>query len=306
MLFKKADDKTKRLRLLEDLQASPVLDARQKNWLKEELWRVKQGLDGERDAAFHIDSLMRDGANTAVLHDLRFVVDGEVAQIDHLLFDRVLDFILVETKCYAGDVEINDVGEFTVRYNSGKRFGVASPLAQSERHARVLAKLLDRLGITGRLGTQPKFHHLVMFHPKAIIQRPDTKRMDTSNVIKADQFAQWRDRWLDSPSTLTALTSILNVRGRDTLKEWAELLVREHQPADLLALPDFMQPRASELPMGHASSVAEQAPAIAPTKRLICASCNAKISYAEGKFCWSNEKRFGGLQYCREHQALPG
>jgi hypothetical protein len=306
MLFKKADDKTKRLRLLEDLQASPVLDARQKNWLKEELWRVKQGLDGERDAAFHIDSLMRDGANTAVLHDLRFVVDGEVAQIDHLLFDRVLDFILVETKCYAGDVEINDVGEFTVRYNSGKRFGVASPLAQSERHARVLAKLLDRLGITGRLGTQPKFHHLVMFHPKAIIQRPDAKRMDTSNVIKADQFAQWRDRWLDSPSTLTALTSILNVRGRDTLKEWAELLVREHQPADLLALPDFMQPRASELSMGHASSVAEQAPAVAPTKRLICASCNAKISYAEGKFCWSNEKRFGGLQYCREHQALFG
>jgi hypothetical protein len=306
MLFKKADDKTKRLRLLEDLQASPVLDARQKNWLKEELWRVKQGLDGERDAAFHIDSLMRDGANTAVLHDLRFVVDGEVAQIDHLLFNRVLDFILVETKCYAGDVEINDVGEFTVRYNSGKRFGVASPLAQSERHARVLAKLLDRLGITGRLGTQPKFHHLVMFHPKAIIQRPDAKRMDTSNVIKADQFAQWRDRWLDSPSTLTALTSILNVRGRDTLKEWAELLVREHQPADLLALPDFMQPRASELPMGHASSVAEQAPAVAPTKRLICASCNAKISYAEGKFCWSNEKRFGGLQYCREHQALFG
>lgn len=306
MLFKKADDKTKRLRLLEDLQASPVLDARQKNWLKEELWRVKQGLDGERDAAFHIDSLMRDGANTAVLHDLRFVVDGEVAQIDHLLFDRVLDFVLVETKCYAGDVEINDVGEFTVRYNSGKRFGVASPLAQSERHARVLAKLLDRLGITGRLGTQPKFHHLVMFHPKAIIQRPNAKRMDTSNVIKADQFAQWRDRWLDSPSTLTALTSILNVRGRDTLKEWAELLVREHQPADLLALPNFMQPRTSELPMGHASSVAEQATAIAPTKRLICASCNAKISYAEGKFCWSNEKRFGGLQYCREHQALLG
>lgn len=310
MLFKQADDKTRRLRLLEDLQASPVLDAHQKKWLTEELLRVKQGIDGERDAAFHIDSLMRDGANTAVLHDLRFVVDGEVAQIDHLVFNRLLDFILVETKCYAGHVEINDLGEFTVRYGSGKRFGVASPLAQSERHARVLAKLLERLGISGRLGTQPKFHHLVMFHPKAIIQRPDAKRMDFSNVIKADQFAQWRERWLEDPSALTALTSMLNLRGRDTLKDWAAMLVSQHQPADLLALPDFMQPRPGGSSRANSRAVSRQeAPPLEPVKeaepakRLICARCNAKISYAEGKFCWNNEKRFGGLQYCRQHQA---
>lgn len=314
MLFKQADDKTKRLRLLEDLQASPVLDARQRTWLKEEHWRVKQGIDGERDAAFHIDSVMRDGANTAVLHDLRFVVDGEVAQIDHLVFNRLMDFILVETKCYAGHVEINEAGEFAVRYGSGKQFGIPSPLAQSERHARVLAKLLERLGITGRLGTQPKFHHLVMFHPKAIIKRPDAKRLDTSNVIKADQFAQWRERWMEDPSALTALTSMLNVRGRDTLKEWAALLVRQHQPADLLAMPDFMQPRTGGPSLASSGAVARQEPPppvapvlqaaqeAEPAKRLICASCNAKISYAEGKFCWNTPKRFGGLQYCREHQ----
>jgi len=36
---------------------------------------------------------------------------------------------------------------------------------------------------------------------------------------------------------------------------------------------------------------------------LICAQCGIKIGYPEGKFCWNNVKRFGGLQYCREHQA---
>ena len=51
MLFKKADDKLKRLQLLDELQASPVVDARQRAWLKEEYWRVKQGMEGERDAA---------------------------------------------------------------------------------------------------------------------------------------------------------------------------------------------------------------------------------------------------------------
>lgn len=35
MLIKSADDKTKRLALLEDLQNSPVLDAWQKNKLRE-------------------------------------------------------------------------------------------------------------------------------------------------------------------------------------------------------------------------------------------------------------------------------
>ena len=34
MLIKSADDKTKRLALLEDLQKSPLLDMHQKEWLR--------------------------------------------------------------------------------------------------------------------------------------------------------------------------------------------------------------------------------------------------------------------------------
>ena len=48
---------------------------------------------------------------------------------------------------------------------------------------------------------------------------------------------------------------------------------------------------------------ADTAEAPAPAKKLICAQCGIKIGYPEGKFCWNNAKRFGGLQYCREHQA---
>lgn len=311
MLFKPADDKTPRLRLLEALQQSTLLDRRQKEWLKSEHVRVKRGLEGEREAAFHIDSLMRDGPNTAVLHDLRLEVDGETAQIDHLVFNRMLDFILVETKCYSGDVQINAAGEFTVQYGKGKRHGVASPLAQSERHGRVLAKVLERVGISGRLGTRPKFHHLVMFHPKAIITRPPAESFDTSNVIKADHFAQWRERWMERAAGGSAVSALLNLRGRDTLKDWAELLCRAHQPADLLALPDFMRPAEPQRPLSPslAPEPAEAATADAAEalpRRLICATCGAKLSFAEGRFCWNQPERFGGLQYCRAHQAAVG
>jgi hypothetical protein len=326
MLIKAADDKTKRLKLLEALQASLALDARQREWLKDEYWRVRKGIEGERDAAFHIDSLLRDGENHAVLHDLRIKVGDDETQIDHLVINRAADFILVETKCFAGDVTINDAGEFTVAYGSGKRFGIPSPIAQSQRHERVLRKLLERLEISGRFGTEPKFHHVVMLHPKAIIQRPDAKRYDTRNVIKADQFAEWRERYIDAAfSGLGALSVAVNFRSAATVKEWGEKLARQHRPDDQLALPEFMQPKPSpsepaapaarrataplvgapvrEEPALQPAPAPAAAPAEAAAKRLICATCGVKISYPEGKFCWNNAKRFGGLQYCREHQA---
>lgn len=43
MLIKTADDKQRRLRLLEELQRSPLLDARQRDWLQDERMRCQQG-----------------------------------------------------------------------------------------------------------------------------------------------------------------------------------------------------------------------------------------------------------------------
>ena len=82
MLLKSADDKSKRLALLEDLQKSPYLDFQQKKWLREELQRCKKGIQGERESAHYLDSYFKDGENHVVLHDLRFVLDGDVAQIE--------------------------------------------------------------------------------------------------------------------------------------------------------------------------------------------------------------------------------
>lgn len=336
MLLKSADDKSKRLALLEDLQRSPNIDAFQKNWLHDELMRLKKGIQGERDSAYYLDNYFKDGENHVVLHDLRFVVDDEVAQIDHLIINRMLGIYLLETKNYACNLIINDRGEFTAEYESGRRFGVASPLEQSLRHERVLCKLFERLDIVGRTQKQLNFYHVVMLHPKAIIERPATKVFDTHNVIKSDQFPSWHKSFVDQIGVGTLLKSALNVRSIDTIKEWGEKLKRQHRPADFLDLPDFMRPKKpvqpsapapvfsaptplsrpapppiqtpasapvpAPAPAQHSSPAA--APSQEPAKRLICAHCSAKISFPEGKFCWNNAKRFGGVAYCREHQAL--
>jgi Nuclease-related domain len=327
MALKSADDKSKRLALLEELQHSLALDFTQKKWLREELMRTKNGIQGERESAYYLDHYFRDAENHVVLHDLRFVIDGEVTQIDHLIIARAGSIYLLETKNYACNLVINDRGEFTAEYENS-RFGIPSPIEQSQRHEKVLCKLFERLDVVGRTQKKPDFHHVVLLHPKAMIERPDSRKFDTSHVIKADQFPSWHKVFVDKISVGAVLKLALNLRSLETTTEWGEKLKRQHRPADLLELPEFMRPREVSksplpAPVPTRSPAAPQplAAALAPSpglgghqltkeelvlpaKRLVCASCAAKISYAEGKFCWNNAQRFGGQAYCRDHQKL--
>ena len=334
MILKTADDKSKRVTLLDDLQRSTYLDYTQKKWLREEVSRLKKGIQGERDSAHYIDSYFKGSDNHVILHDLRFVVDGDVAQIDHLMFNREGQIFLLETKNYAGSLVINDRGEFTAVYEDG-RFGIPSPLEQSLRHERILAKLLERLEIVSRTQKQLEFHHVVMLHPKAIIERPPASAFNTDHVIKADQFPTWHQKFVKQMGMGAAFKNMFNRRNQETLKAWAEKLVRQHRPADLFVLPDNISPcQLAKQPSGFASATSAAlvpktlSPVIQPAemplavavlrkpeiskpiasaesqaKRLVCAQCQQKISFVEGKFCWNNVNRFGGLQYCREHQA---
>ena len=326
MALKSADDKSKRLMLLEELQRSPALDLSQKKWLRDELMRTRRGIQGERESAHYLDHYFSGTQNNVLLHDLRFVIDGDVTQIDHLILNRMGSVYLLETKNYACNLVINERGEFTAEYENA-RFGIPSPIEQSLRHEKVLRILLEQLDIVGRTQKHPDFYHVVMLHPKATIERPAAKSFDTANVIKADQFPTWHKRFVDKLGLGTLFKSALNMRSLETATEWGEKLKRQHRPADLLALPDFMRPQAfhkaavpesSLLPpapkftapaLARSQAAAPAPPAVAalpaePAKRLVCARCAVKISFPEGKFCWNNALRFGGLAYCREHQAL--
>ena len=325
MLIKSADDKKKRLRLLKELVESDRLDETQKGWLRDELRKLNRGIDGERDAAHYLDMSFSGGKNHAVLHDLRLEADGQTAQIDHLVVDRLLTFFLLETKNYNCSLHINEQGEFTAEYPE-RRFGFESPLEQSRRHETVLKKVLERLGIKGRVGTSPNFVHVVMMHPKAIIQRPPSDKFDTSMVIKADQFATWHTKYVDQMGSISALTEMVNVRGRDTVIEWGKKLKGEHRPTNPLELPDFIKPklRTRSTPAIRRVVVTEASQEAAvstgktevPPKRFstvpvqdcsvpICAdpACGRRLTPKAVTFCQGKAAWFGGRLYCTDHQA---
>ena len=70
--------------------------------------RLKRGIQGERESAHYLDHYFKDGENHVVLHDLRFVVDGDVTQIDHLIINRAGGMYLLETKNYACNLVNNE------------------------------------------------------------------------------------------------------------------------------------------------------------------------------------------------------
>ena len=324
MLIKSPDDKKKRLRLIEELRSSDRLDERQKEWLRKEYWRLSPGDKGERDAAHYLDMSFSDSKNHAVLHDLRLEAEGQTAQIDHLIVNRMLYFYLLETKTYNGSLHINEQGEFMAEYSGERRYGIESPLEQSRRHETVLKKVLERLGITGRAGTEPTFIHVVMVHPKAIIHRPPTDKFDTSMVIKADQFATWHAKFVDKLGIATMLPGMVNLRGRNTVMEWGEQLKGEHRPSNPLELPDFMRPKVVVPTSRHASPKAAQAAPVrvgastskaktperhaspAPAQndaKPACATCGKPLTPRVAKFCLDKAEWLGGKLYCYDHQA---
>ena len=155
---------------------------------------------------------------------------------------------MLETKCFGGSLKINEYGEFSVKYPNQNVYGIPSPVEQSRRHQKILAKLLGRLGITGRVSREPEFQNVVLIHPKGTIERPDSKKLDTRNIIKADQFASWHANFVEKSMPLTKLVGVmLNMRSQETMREWAEKIVRQHRSPDLLALPSFMKPREAPL-----------------------------------------------------------
>lgn len=85
-----------------------------------------------------------------------------------------------------------------------------------------------------------------MLHLKTIIQRPDAKLFDISNVIKADQYETWHQKFVDKLGTLTVLKSLANARSFETIKDWGEKLISEHKPANLLQLPPFIEKALSQ------------------------------------------------------------
>lgn len=300
MVLKEIDDKTARIRFLETLERSDRIDDWCRGKIREDLNRLREGLVGEKEAAFHIESALRGSENHVIIHDLRLERSGVVTQIDHLIMSRLLSIYVVESKNYGASVTINELGEFSLRYGKQAPFGVESPIEQNKRHVNALRAVFSDLNIAGR-ATAPTFRPVILFHPKAVIKRPPPQRFDTSYVIKADQFGTWREKSIDGTGVLEALRSAASVVSLETLTNWGKQLVARHQPAPVSTLPPYVKLR----PAGAETKeppVARAAKGVGADAVSTCAQCGAVLSPAVVDYCRKFSKRFNGQLLCYTHQ----
>ena len=111
MQLKSVDDKQPQIDALEALLLRPDVDAATRRRIEQEIRMIGAGVSGERDAAYEIEFHLGSHENQMTIHDLRIECGGRVAQIDHLIINRLLDIWVCESKHFAEGVAINSVSE---------------------------------------------------------------------------------------------------------------------------------------------------------------------------------------------------
>jgi len=251
------------------------------------------------------------------IHDLRIEVDGRVAQIDHLIINRLLDIWVCESKHFAEGVAINEHGEWVALYGTHRQ-GMPSPVEQNRRHIAVLADVFAKglVPLPKRLGIKikPQMNSLVLVSSQARILRPKGRAaagvegLDT--VIKVDQLVTTIDRVYEQHG----LAAIRKVVGRETVEALARRLAALHvlargDWAAKFGLPPEPPPQAqvvtSTVPAPRITPTAASGPATGSgaRQRPVCATCGRHVSDSVIAYCLAHSARFGDAIYCLDCQA---
>ncbi len=197
---------------------------KQKSIIRQELTKLETGLKGEKETAYFIDFNLKDSENYMVLHDLRFEIDGLTAQIDHLLINKVIGIILVETKNTQAEVNINDDGTMLYTYENKKSYNLPNPLAQSHRHALVLAEILKKYNM------EIDIMSYVVFLPDVKIKN----KILPKSFCRADTFTEYVfNEFKRSPlKILSSMAKMVinKIPSTKNLENIGNILLSEHKP----------------------------------------------------------------------------
>ena len=228
MIWKEAYDRESDIAQLEQLYdgASGADKAR----IKKQIANIRAGRAGERDAAHFLKREFGESQRMGIVHDLRLELDGEVAQIDHLVIHRFQATAWVlETKNYAGRLTCDEYGDWTV-WSRGKPRDIPSPVNQARRQCELLCQWLQANGITSIQKIQP----VVLISPKSSIDR--SKLPTDAHVVKSDNFGEWWQKEADSIGVAGALRMVgkhlLSGMSEQDFDALGQRLAAAHQPAE--------------------------------------------------------------------------
>lgn len=222
MIFKENDSHESKLqRLNRELQC--LLSVPRRRQLEWELVIGESGSLGENDTAHQINGFLGKAQNWTVIHDLRLEWKGRVAQIDHLIFNRMLEAYVVESKHF--NTKIRHTNGGWEKLVAGRWKGIPSPVEHNKRHISVLQELIKEAKLAPtQLGipVPVNFFNVVLVAPTCSITGTFPKG---TRVYRQDEFIreiQAVDGSSPSPSKVVA---------RRTLRDFTKSLAAHHKIA---------------------------------------------------------------------------
>lgn len=160
-----------------------------KELVEQHLQLFRIGLIGERNVTYELKNSMLP---MICLHDIQIDHEGYTAQFDFIVVTHSVIFI-IETKKLFGDIEVNKEGNFIRKIKNKygkviKKEGMYSPVTQSQRHARILDKLLKDNNLISKTVIEPI---VVMANPKSIIEKKSSPKEIQDSIIKSDQLVTY-------------------------------------------------------------------------------------------------------------------
>ncbi|MEG0611636.1 MAG: NERD domain-containing protein [Clostridium sp.] len=185
--YKEFTEENIQLKELEELSYR-VKNINKKALIDRDIKLLKIGLSGEKNVDYEIRN---SKVPMICLHDIRLQDGNDVAQLDFVIITHRFVMVL-ETKQLNGDIYINEVGEFTraIKNKEGrviKKEGMYSPIAQNDRHVRILREILVRNGIIKTFSIISK---VVISNPKSIINRSKAPAKIKKEIFKYDQITE--------------------------------------------------------------------------------------------------------------------
>ena len=228
------------------------------------------GRKAEEQMAFYLRRFFANSADVDVLNHVRIELDGEFAQMDHLLL-APNGLLIVESKSVSGEIVIGDSGQWVRRWQGGES-GMPSPVTQARMQGMLLKDLLIR-GVKEsqreRMQRGLSVDVLVAISDAGVIRWPSTGPLP--EVCKADQVP---DRVLarvqQCMTEQAGQPQIWNESNRRTV---AEYLMRKHQPLVPRSVPGGAIAReptpASSRPSAKVIAAESRAPYAAPAANAV-------------------------------------
>ena len=225
MIFKTIDLKEKEITQLKELLTKSK-NPKQQALIRADLQRIENGYKAEKDNAYYLDFSFKDNPRNILLHDIRIEHNGKIAQIDHIIINR-LGIEILESKSFSGKLTIKDDGSLNVEYrNNVNTF--PNPIEQNRRHEKILEEFLKEnmeLPKNLKLFGIP-ISSTVLINPKTTITNDKLPK----GFLRADSFKTDWDSRVDKIGAITLFKTIGKAISLDRAKDIANFLIKHHSP----------------------------------------------------------------------------